>query len=69
VTLSPDERELYVANGNLNSIAVVKLGGTDSGDHVVGLIPTGWYPTSVSFSADGTWVYVVNKKSPTTSRS
>jgi YVTN family beta-propeller protein len=65
VTLSPDERQLYVANGNLNSIAVVALGGTDSGDHVVGLIPTGWYPTSVSFSADGTWVYVVNRKSPT----
>ncbi len=65
VTLSPDETELYVANGNLNSIAVVALGGADSGDHVVGLIPTGWYPTSVSFSADGSWVYVVNMKSPT----
>jgi DNA-binding beta-propeller fold protein YncE len=54
-TLSPDEKQLYVSNGNLNCIAVVALGGTNSGDQVVGLIPTGWYPNSVSFSADGSW--------------
>jgi DNA-binding beta-propeller fold protein YncE len=65
VTLSPDEKQLYVTNGNLNCIAVVALGGTNSGDHVVGLIPTGWYPNSVSFSGDGNSVYVVNAKSPT----
>ena len=65
VTLSPDETQLYVTNGNLNCIAVVALSGTNSGDQVVGLIPTGWYPNSVSFSGDGTWVYVVNGKSPT----
>jgi DNA-binding beta-propeller fold protein YncE len=65
VTLSPDETQLYVTNGNLNSIAVVALGGRNSGDQVVGLIPTGWYPNSVSFSSDGEWVYVVNGKSPT----
>src|ERR1022692_554966 len=65
VTLSPDETQLYVTNGNLNSIAVVALGGSSSGDQVVGLIPTGWYPNSVSFSGDGKWVYVVNGKSPT----
>ena len=65
VTLSPDEKQLYVTNGNLNCIAVVALGGTNSGDQVVGLIPTGWYPNSVSFSGDGNMVYVVNGKSPT----
>jgi len=65
VTLSPDETQLYVTNGNLNCVAVVALGGTNSGDQVVGLIPTGWYPNSVSFSGDGVWVYVVNGKSPT----
>ncbi len=65
VTLSPDETQLYVTNGNLNSVAVVALGGSNSGDQVVGLIPTGWYPNSVSFSSDGKWVYVVNGKSPT----
>jgi len=65
VTLTPDGTQLYVTNGNLNSIAVVALTGTDKNDQVVGLIPTGWYPNSVSFSPDGSWVYVVNGKSPT----
>ena len=65
VTLSPDETQLYVTNGNLNSVAVVALSGSNRGDQVVGLIPSGWYPNSVSFSSDGKWVYVVNGKSPT----
>jgi DNA-binding beta-propeller fold protein YncE len=65
VTLTPDGTQLYVTNGNLNSIAVVALTGTDKNDQAVGLIPAGWYPNSVSFSPDGKWVYVVNGKSPT----
>jgi DNA-binding beta-propeller fold protein YncE len=70
VTLSPDESQLYVTDGNLNAVAVVQLTGADKGDQVVGLIPTGWYPNSVSFgptvnSRNGNWVYVVNGKSPT----
>ncbi len=65
VTLSPDETRLYVTNGNLNCVAVVVLGGTNSGDHVIGLIPTGWYPNSVSLNADGSRMYVINGKSPT----
>ena len=64
-TLSPDEQQLYVTNGNLNCISVVALSGANSGDQAVGLIPTGWYPNSVSFSGDGNSVYVVNAKSPT----
>jgi len=65
LTLSPDEKRLYVTNGNLNNVAVVQLTGTNSGDQVVGLIPTGWYPNSVSVNAAGTWMYVANAKSPT----
>ena len=42
-----------------------KLTGTNRGDQVIGLIPTGWYPNSVALSGDGTWAYVVNSKSPT----
>jgi len=64
LTLSIDETELYVTNGNLNNIAVVQLTGTNSGDNVVGLIPTGWYPNSVSVGRTG-WMYVANAKSPT----
>jgi DNA-binding beta-propeller fold protein YncE len=65
VTLSPDETQLYVTNGNLNNVAIVQLTGTNHGDKVIGLIPTGWYPNSVSLSKDGTWAYVANMKSPT----
>jgi DNA-binding beta-propeller fold protein YncE len=65
VTLSPDESQLYVSNGNLNCLSVVPLNGSGSGDQVAGLIPTGWYPNAVTFSADGATVYVVNGKSPT----
>lgn len=65
VTLSPDEKQLYVTNGNFNCVAVVDLSGTNSGDRTVGLIPTGWYPNSATFSSDGNTVYVVNAKSPT----
>jgi YVTN family beta-propeller protein len=64
-TLSPDEKYLYVTNGNLNCIAVVALDGANGGGRVVGLIPTGWYPNSVSLSGDGERLYVVNGKSPT----
>jgi DNA-binding beta-propeller fold protein YncE len=71
LALSPDERTLYVTNGGTNSVAVVRLarssGEEDEGgghSRVVGLIPTGWYPNSVSVSADGAQLYVVNGKSP-----
>ena len=40
VTLTPDGKQLWVTDGNLNSIAVVALTGTDQDDRVVGLIPT-----------------------------
>ena len=65
VTLSPDEKQLWVTLGALNAVAVVALSGTSAGGQVVGLIPAGWYPNSVSFNAGGTWAYVVNGKSPT----
>ena len=65
VALSADETQLYVTNGNLNCVAVVALTGRDKNDRVTGLVPTGWYPNSVSVSNDGLWLYVANAKSPT----
>ena len=71
LALSPDERWLYVTNAGANDLAVIELDGdndADRDDHgqkgrLVGLIPTGWYPNSVSVSADGHTLYVVNGKS------
>jgi YVTN family beta-propeller protein len=72
VALTPDEKYLYVTNGNMNDVAVIDLGGLSIGSFnfnfgtpVIGLIPTGWYPNSVAFNSDGSNVYVVNGKSPT----
>jgi len=65
VTLSHDEKLLYVTNGWMNDVAVIQLSSTPKQSKVIGLIPTGWYPNSISFSADGKFTYVVNGKSPT----
>ena len=69
VALSPDERTLYVTNGGTNSVAVIQLmsQGADEANNaaaqIIGLIPTAWYPTSVTVSHDGSTLYVVNGKS------
>jgi YVTN family beta-propeller protein len=65
VALTPDEKHLYVTNANMNDVAVVDLTALNAASPVVGLIPTGWYPNSVSFSANGQYAYVANGKSPT----
>ena len=67
VALSPDETQLYVTLGNFNSVAEVTLGGTNSGDHVIGLIPTGRYPNSASLVnfPGSVYMYVANGKSAT----
>jgi YVTN family beta-propeller protein len=63
LALSPDGRMLYVTNGGLNSVAVVRL--DFNSPKVVGLVPTGFYPNAVSVSGDGSTLYVVNGKSVT----
>lgn len=65
VTLSRDEKFLYVTNGWMNDVAVIQLSPVPKQSEVIGLIPTGWYPSSISFSEDGKFTYVVNGKSPT----
>jgi YVTN family beta-propeller protein len=62
LALSPDEHTLYVTNGGTNSVAVIGLASDLSESRVQGLIPTGWYPQSVSLNRDGSVLYVVNGK-------
>lgn len=74
LALSPDEGTLFVTNGGLNAVAVVQLahapGRAQAHDdereagksRVIGLVPTGWYPSAVSVSRDGGMLYVVNGK-------
>jgi YVTN family beta-propeller protein len=63
LALSPDEKTLYVTNGGTNSVAVIALDQDPDDSRVAGLLPTAWYPTSVSVSKNGGTLYVVNGKS------
>jgi len=62
VALSPDQKTLYVTNGGANDVAIVPLTGA-APHKVAGLVPTGWYPTTATVSADGSTMYVFNSKS------
>ena len=59
LALSPDERTLYVTLGGANAVATISLAG--SAPRVTGLVPTGWYPHSVT--ANGGMLYIVNGRS------
>jgi len=69
VTIAADDATLYAVNSGANSIAVIPLTGSETGDgggdRVAGLIPTAFEPHDITFSADGTWMYIVNGKSIT----
>src|SRR5262249_13518805 len=64
VTISPDGDSLYAVNSAANSIAVISLSGRFA-NKVTGLIPTAYEPHDVTFSADGSWMYIINGKSLT----
>ncbi|WP_066826578.1 hypothetical protein [Sphingomonas mali] len=53
---------LLVTYGGINAVAMVTP--STSTAEVVGVVPTGWYPSAVATSADGGRVFVVNRKSP-----
>jgi YVTN family beta-propeller protein len=65
VTLSRDGDTLYAVNSGANSIAVIPLKGKKAHNAVSGLIPTAYEPHDITFSADGSWMYIVNGKSAT----
>src|SRR5467141_38589 len=64
VTLSRDGKTLYAVNAGANSVAVIPLRG-EHAYRVAGLIPTAYEPHDITFSADGSWMYIVNGKSIT----
>jgi DNA-binding beta-propeller fold protein YncE len=64
VTLSRDGKTLYAVNAGANSLAVIPLTGANA-YKVSALIPTAYEPHDVTFSADGTWMYIINGKNVT----
>jgi YVTN family beta-propeller protein len=61
LALAPDEKTLYVANADNNSIAVIDVEERGK-SKPLGFVPTGWYPTFVTTSADGKRVIVASSK-------
>jgi YVTN family beta-propeller protein len=59
--LSPDGRTLLVANADNNTVAVIELADGGQGE-VEGFIPTGWYPTGVRYSNDGSRIFILSAK-------
>ncbi len=59
VALSPDGHTLFVALGGINAVAMYDVrDGNPAAATLLGLIPTGWYPTSLDVSADGSMLAV-----------
>jgi DNA-binding beta-propeller fold protein YncE len=61
LALSPDEKTLFVANACNNTVAVFDV-SKPGRSRSLGLIPTGWYPTSVRVTPDGRHLLVANGK-------
>jgi DNA-binding beta-propeller fold protein YncE len=76
LAFSGDGRTLYVANGTNNALAVIDFGQATRNEgaapgaspqglpesHVLGCLPTGWYPSAVLFDARRGAIYVANLK-------
>ncbi|MGB6384843.1 MAG: alkaline phosphatase family protein [Terriglobales bacterium] len=58
LALSPDGKRLYATLGGENAVAVIDV----ASQQLLGRIPTGWYPSSVTVSANGNTLFVVNMK-------
>ena len=61
LALSPDQSRLYVVCSDANAAGVVDV--TEARSHVLGFIPTGWYPTAAKVLADGRLVILNGKGS------
>jgi len=64
VAINPAKKALYAVNAGSNSIAVIPLSGPFA-FRTIGLIPTAYDPTDVTFSPDGSWMYIINGKCDT----
>ncbi len=58
LTLSPDNKRLYVAEAGINAVGVIDVGELK----LLGHIPTGWFPAKLKVSNDGKKLIVANAK-------
>ena len=62
VAVSPDGKNLYVANAGDNALAVFLINGDGKAIYFQGWIPTAWYPTAVAMNLRGDTLFVTNGK-------
>ncbi len=58
---SPDASRLYVAEPGINSVAVLDI-SRPLAPVLLGRIQTGWYPTSLSLTPDGQFLFITNAR-------
>jgi YVTN family beta-propeller protein len=58
LAVSPDEKQLYVAEAGINAIGVIDIPSF----RVKGHIPTGWFPSKLKVTPDGRNIVVTNAK-------
>lgn len=58
LTLSPDQKRLYVAEAGINAVAVIDTEKL----RVLGHIPVGWFPSKLQISPDNKTLIVANAK-------
>src|SRR6185369_2809688 len=61
LALSPDQKTLYVASADNNSVAVIDVEERGK-SKPLGFLPTGWYPTFVTTTRDGRRLIVASSK-------
>src|SRR6266542_5961830 len=61
LALAPDGKTLYVATADNNAVAVIDVAERGK-SKPLGFLPTGWYPTFVTTSADGKRIIVASGK-------
>ncbi|HKE84522.1 MAG TPA: bifunctional YncE family protein/alkaline phosphatase family protein [Vicinamibacterales bacterium] len=61
LALSPDQKTLFVANADNNSVSVIDVQERGRA-RPLGFLPTGWYPTLVRTTADGKRILVASGK-------
>lgn len=58
LTLSPDQKRLFVAEAGINAVAVIDV----ESQKVLGHIPVGWFPSKLKVTPDGKQLIVANAK-------
>lgn len=62
MAVSPDANTLYVVESGINSVAVLDISRPLSPPVLLGRIPTAWYPTSITITPDGQFLFITNAK-------